>query len=62
MLIELYLDFGMYLGLFWSLSSAVLQSTDYEIISHRQSVSANFPLNTGLPAVRAKNKGLKIAS
>lgn len=43
-------------------TSLVLSSTDADIASHLVSVSANFPLKIGEAAVRAKNKGLKIAN
>ncbi len=44
------------------LSSAFLQSSEAEIISHLVSTFANFPLNIGLPAVKAKRIGDNIAN
>lgn len=44
-----------------SLSSFVLQSTDYAIISHLVSIEASFPLNIGEDEVKARNKGDIIA-
>lgn len=58
--IEPYLDLGIYYLDFGFLSSEFLSSTEAAIMSHLVSMSANFPLKMGEPAVKAKNIGDKI--
>lgn len=48
----------MYLSLLGSLSSAFLQSTDYDITVHRISMSASLPLYIGAFADRAAKIGV----
>lgn len=52
-----YLDLGMWFFELGSLSSEFLSSTEAAIISHLVSMSANFPLKIGEPAVRARKRG-----
>ena len=49
----------MYFGFFGSRSYFGLSSTDPEIMFHLTSQSDTFPFTNGVPAVRAKNSGLK---
>ena len=54
----LYLDLGMNFELSGSLSSSVLQSTDWEITVHLRSMSASFPLKIGELADKAASNGV----
>ena len=57
-----YRESGMYFSFFGSSYSEVLSSTDPEIMFHLASQSDTFPLKNGVPAVKAKNIGLKTLS
>jgi len=58
----LYLDFGINLSLFGSLSSSVLQSTDCEITVHLRSMSETLPLYNGADADSAARTEVKGSS